>query len=143
MNPLNLLRGLISPKMMLDNIILNLVNEVGFQFTKMDFMFDKPGDRMFFELLLPDEYGFNPDDKDQFVKDGKVFKRYAYLDKDTIKQAVLPLLGSLTGDQVQSLDNVEAVVLRYELRNGLNNYDFVITSKVDGIAKAQVYPINE
>lgn len=146
MNPLSLLSGLISPRQLLETIVQNLASEIGFSFTKMDFMFDKIHDRMHFEILLPPEFAYNPEDKDQFqVEDkGKIltFKKYAYLDKDTIKGAVLPLLGSLTNEQVTNLDTVDSVVLRFQRHDNVNQFDFVIASTVDGEKKCNVYPIN-
>lgn len=123
----SIMSGLIPPAQLLQTLLIGLQNELGFEIKKADIIYDRISDRMYFEVALPDGTPINYADKDQFVKGDQVYKRYAYLDKDSIKSAILPLVSNLTGEEIKKFDDVDMMAIRY---NGV--FELVVAMTVNG-----------
>lgn len=120
----SIMTGLIPPAQLLHTMLMGLQNELGFAVKKVDMVYNRLDDRMYFEVCLPEGTPMNYADKDQFIKNNgvtddrkalniEVWKRYAFGDKDAIKASLVPLASNLSGEEIKKLEYVDAMVIRY------------------------------
>lgn len=148
MNINSFMSGLIPPAQLLQVMLNGLQNEVGFEIKKADLIYNRRNDRMYFEVCLPEGTPINYADKDQFTKckdphltlpDGnvEVWKRYAYGDKETIKSALIPLFATLTGEEIKAIEDVDVMVIRYNVA-----FEIILAMTVNGESKQIIKQIS-